>query len=112
MPDKRIHFDTVTLDALGVLGRDEGRTLQELMDEAVADFLKKHRRPAGLKNACAKACGARRPTRTSEERDKAQQRPLAVRGNPAASSIGGGPRRLTMVSSSARSLSSAKGFST
>ena len=51
MPAKRIHFDTVTLDALELLGKDEGKSLQELTDEAVADLLKKHRRPIGLKNA-------------------------------------------------------------
>ena len=51
MPGKRIHFDTVALDALELLGKDEGQSLQELMDEAVADLLKKHRRPVGLKDA-------------------------------------------------------------
>ena len=51
MPGKRIHFDTVTLDALELLGKDEGKSLQELTDEAVADLLKKYRRPVGLKNA-------------------------------------------------------------
>jgi len=51
MPAKRIHFDTVTLDALELLGKDDRRSLQDLMDEAVADLLKKHHRPVGLKNA-------------------------------------------------------------
>lgn len=51
MPAKRVHIDGVALDALQLLGTDEGKSFQELMDEAVADLLKKHHRPIGLKDA-------------------------------------------------------------
>ena len=51
MPGKRIHIESISLDALELLASDEGKSLQELMEEAVADLLKKHRRPVGLKNA-------------------------------------------------------------
>ena len=52
MPDgerrKRIAFDDETWQALDLLGRDRGATLQELADEAFRDLLKKHHRPVGL----------------------------------------------------------------
>jgi hypothetical protein len=51
MPNKRIHLDSIVLDALELLGRDERKNLQDLADEAFADLLKKHRRPVGLANA-------------------------------------------------------------
>jgi hypothetical protein len=51
MPNKRVHLDTVVLEALGLLGADEHKSFQELADEAFADLLKKHHRPVGLANA-------------------------------------------------------------
>jgi hypothetical protein len=51
MPNKRVHLDTVVLEALGLLGADEHKSFQELADEAFADLLRKHRRPVGLANA-------------------------------------------------------------
>lgn len=51
MPAKRIHFDTVVLQALELLAADERQSLQDLADEAFADLLKKHHRPVGLANA-------------------------------------------------------------
>jgi hypothetical protein len=50
-PRKLIEFDTSTLQALELLGRDSMRDLQELADEAFRDLLKKHRRPSSLKEA-------------------------------------------------------------
>ena len=51
MPNKRVHLDTIVLEALQLLATDERKSFQELADEAFADLLKKHRRPVGLANA-------------------------------------------------------------
>jgi hypothetical protein len=51
MPNKRVHLDTVVLEAVELLGADEGQSFQELAEEAFADLLKKHHRPVGLHNA-------------------------------------------------------------
>ena len=51
MPGKRVHLDTIVLEAMALLGADEGKSFQELADEAFADLLKKHHRPVGLRNA-------------------------------------------------------------
>ena len=51
MPGKRVHLDTVVLQAMELLGADEGKNFQELADESFADLLKKHHRPIGLANA-------------------------------------------------------------
>ena len=67
MPAKRLHIDSVTLEALGLLAADEGKTLQELADEAFADLLKKHRRPVGLKNALTQSLRAT-PANTNRRR--------------------------------------------
>jgi len=50
-PRKLIAFDREILQALELLGRDSMKDLQELADEAFRDLLKKHGRPAGLKEA-------------------------------------------------------------
>ena len=49
MPAKRIHLDTAVLQQVELLGRDTRKSFQELVDEAFADLLKKHRRVVGLK---------------------------------------------------------------
>ncbi len=51
MPGKRIHLDTLVLEAMELLGADERKSFQDLADEAFADLLKKHHRPVGLRNA-------------------------------------------------------------
>jgi len=48
---KLIDFDDETLAALTLLGRNRMVTLQELVDEAFADFLKKRGVPIDLKDA-------------------------------------------------------------
>ena len=48
---KRIDFHPEDLRALEQLADDKSSTLQELMDEAVRDLLKKHGRPTNLKDA-------------------------------------------------------------
>jgi hypothetical protein len=41
MPGKRIQFDNQTYNALMQLAEDQHKTLQELVDEAFRDLLKK-----------------------------------------------------------------------
>ena len=45
MARKLVTFDGASLQALEILARDEGKTVQDLIDQAIADLLKKHRRP-------------------------------------------------------------------
>jgi predicted transcriptional regulator len=51
MARKIIEFDPETLRALDLLASDSMKDLQELADEAFRDLLKKHKRPASLKEA-------------------------------------------------------------
>ena len=46
---KMIHVGTASFDALSRLARDKGQSFQNLMDEAIADLLRKHKRPVTLK---------------------------------------------------------------
>ena len=50
-PRKLIAFDTDTMRALTLLARDRMMDFQKLADEAFRDLLKKHRRPATLKES-------------------------------------------------------------
>jgi len=45
---KMIHIPTASLDALERLATDSGKSFQDLIDEAIADLLKKHKRPVTL----------------------------------------------------------------
>lgn len=51
MPRKLIDFHPEDLRALTELAEDRATSLQELVDEAVRDLLKKHGRPTDLKTA-------------------------------------------------------------
>jgi len=55
MPGKRIQVDEDTLVKLTDLGRHRMATFQELIDEALADFLKKHGVLIDLKDALKKS---------------------------------------------------------
>ena len=44
-----IHIATASVDALEALAAQSGKTFQDLIDEAIADLLKKHNRPVTLK---------------------------------------------------------------
>jgi hypothetical protein len=46
---KMIHVGTAAFDALQTLASDTGTNFQELMDEAIGDLLKKHKRPVTVK---------------------------------------------------------------
>jgi hypothetical protein len=51
VPRKLIEFHPEDLRALTELAEDRATTLQELIDEAVRDLLKKHGKPTDLKTA-------------------------------------------------------------
>jgi hypothetical protein len=51
MHGKRVQFDDETWDSVDLLAKDRMMTFQELADEAFRDILKKHGRPASLKEA-------------------------------------------------------------
>lgn len=48
---KLVAFDAETWHALQLLSRDSMKSLQDLADEAFSDLLRKHGRPATLKEA-------------------------------------------------------------
>ena len=50
---KMLNIETATLAALELLATDRRVSLQDLVDEAFADLLKKHRRPVTIKNMFA-----------------------------------------------------------
>lgn len=57
MKGKRIQFDDEMWQALDLLGRDQMKDFQELADEAFRDLLRKHGRPADLKEALRRSAG-------------------------------------------------------
>jgi hypothetical protein len=65
---KLIAFDDETWHALQLLGRDSMKSWQELADEAFADLLKKHNRPASLKQALRESL-RRQPANDPRPRD-------------------------------------------
>ena len=58
MPGKRVQLDEETWRALDLLARDQMKDFQELADEAFRDLLRKHGRPASLKEALRRSAGA------------------------------------------------------
>ena len=54
-----IEFDAETWQALHGLALDRMNTIQELVEDAVADLLKKHHRPVTLKEALTASAGDR-----------------------------------------------------
>ena len=57
MPGKRVQFDEETWRQIDLLGRDQKKDFQELADEAFRDLLKKHGRPADLRDALRRSAG-------------------------------------------------------
>ena len=57
MIGKRVQFHDETWQELQVLAADNMKSFQELADEAFADLLKKHGRPASLKEALRRSAG-------------------------------------------------------
>ena len=52
---KMVNIDTAALKALEVLAADRKVSLQDLVEEAIADLLKKHRRPVTTKEMFAQS---------------------------------------------------------
>lgn len=57
MIGKRVQFHEETLQELRLLASEGMKTFQELADEAFNDLLKKHGRPANLKEALRRSAG-------------------------------------------------------
>jgi hypothetical protein len=66
MVGKRVQLDDETWEAIVALARSEGRSFQQLTDEAFADLLKKHKQPVGLKASLRESVGLRRKPRSSK----------------------------------------------
>lgn len=47
---KMVHIGTASFDAMTRLAKDKRLSFQELVDEAIADLLKKYKRPVTLKD--------------------------------------------------------------
>jgi hypothetical protein len=58
MIGKRVQFHDETWQELRLLASENMKSFQELADEAFNDLLKKHGRPASLKEALRKSAGA------------------------------------------------------
>ena len=58
MIGKRVQFHKETWQELRVLAAESMRSFQELADEAFNDLLKKHGRPASLKEALRRSAGS------------------------------------------------------
>jgi hypothetical protein len=52
---KMVNIDTAALKALEVLAADRKVSLQDLVEEAIADLLKKHHRPVTTKEMFAQS---------------------------------------------------------
>ena len=52
---KMLNIDSAALKALELLAADRKVSLQDLVDEAIADLLKKHRRPVTTKETFAQS---------------------------------------------------------
>jgi hypothetical protein len=57
MIGKRVQFEAETWQELRLLGLESMKSFQELADEAFRDLLRKHGRPASLKEALRKSAG-------------------------------------------------------
>jgi hypothetical protein len=57
MPGKRVTFDDETWTSLDMLAKDRMMDFQEMADEAFRDLLRKHGRPASLKEALRRSAG-------------------------------------------------------
>jgi hypothetical protein len=70
MPGRRVQIDDATWHALSQLAKDRMQDFQERADEAFADLLAKHGRPADLKTALRQSVADmdKRPPATSVKR--------------------------------------------
>jgi len=77
MHGKRVQFDDETWDSVDLLAKDRMMTFQDLADEAFRDILKKHGRPASLKEALRRSANEtadvisfRQPIKTAAKKKK------------------------------------------
>ena len=57
MKGKRVQFDDEIWAAIEAVAHAEGKSFQELADEAFKDLLKKHRQPVGFKASLKESVG-------------------------------------------------------
>jgi len=74
MPGKRVQFDDDTWSSLDLLSKDSMKSFQELSDEAFRDLLKKHGRPASLKEALRRSAGRSAEVVSLNKRSKSAKR--------------------------------------
>jgi hypothetical protein len=67
---KMVNIDRGALEALELLATDRKVKLQDLIDEAIANLLKKHRRPIGVRAMFAESLKAPGRARTSRSASK------------------------------------------
>jgi hypothetical protein len=65
---KMIHIATASVEALEALAAESRRSFQDLIDEAIADLLKKHNRPVTLKEMLRGSLAEDRPKKTTHRR--------------------------------------------
>ena len=70
---KRVQFDLETWHALNMLARDRMMTFGELADEAFRDLLRKHGRPADLKDALKRSLQDSKPRRPVTRKGSSRQ---------------------------------------
>ncbi|MBV8193752.1 MAG: hypothetical protein JOY64_38125 [Alphaproteobacteria bacterium] len=68
---KMINIDSSTLEALERLAADRKVRLQDLVDEAIGDLLKKHHRPVTVREMFAESLKQAGGTRTPRSTPKA-----------------------------------------
>jgi len=76
---KIIEFDAETWQALHSLALDRMNTIQELVEDAVADLLKKHHRPVTLKEALTASADQQSENRP-RRKDSGKTRPQRAAG--------------------------------
>ena len=76
MARKLIGFHDEDMRALEQLAEDKSSTVQELLDEAVRDLLKKHGRPTNLREALRKSAKDNRaPKEVPKRNQRSAKRP-------------------------------------
>jgi hypothetical protein len=70
VPGKRVQIDDKTWHVLELLRREKMATFQELMDEAISDFLKKNNRPVTLKAALKQSTGTMADVKRGQKRPR------------------------------------------
>ena len=59
MKGKRVQFDDEIWAAIEAVAHAEGKSFQQLADEAFKDLLKKHRQPVGFKASLKESLGGK-----------------------------------------------------